>query len=109
MKTFLSFLVFLGLFLMACDDSYDTYGNELSEPAAAEGETAVYANNSAGEFQWGTCPFDTPGSYDIECGTLAVPENRSQTDAPDIQLAVAIIHAADGAQAAPVTLWVILR
>jgi pimeloyl-ACP methyl ester carboxylesterase len=99
MKIVLPFLLFLGLFLMACDESFDEYDDELDEPIAAVGETAVYS--SAAEFQWDTCPFDVPRGYDIECGTLIVPENRRRANSPAIQLAVAIVYAADDEQTAP--------
>ena len=41
------------------------------------------------------CPFDEPAGFDITCGFLTVPENRTRPDAPEIELAYAIVHAAE--------------
>ncbi|MCA9925661.1 MAG: alpha/beta hydrolase, partial [Anaerolineales bacterium] len=64
------------------------------------GETAVSSPTTSATFQPNTCPFDAAG--DIECGTLTVPEDRSDANSPAIQLAVAIVHAPNGGSAAPV-------
>ena len=113
MKTFLPLLLLLGLFFTACDDAYyddefsdeyeDEYDDEFSQSVdAGEGETAVYPTTNSGEFSPGTCPFNVPSGYDIECGILTVPEDRTEANTPNIQLAVAIVHAAEGGQAAPI-------
>jgi pimeloyl-ACP methyl ester carboxylesterase len=46
-------------------------------------------------FEADDCPFDPPNGYDIECGYLTVPENRTVSDSADIQLAIAIVYAQD--------------
>ncbi len=112
MKTFLSLLLLFGLFLTACDDSYsefdDEYTDSYNEPVSDEstaadvGETAVSPLTNSGQFTSEPCSFNVPGGYDIECGTLTVPENRTAANTPNIQLAVAIVHTADGAQDAPI-------
>jgi pimeloyl-ACP methyl ester carboxylesterase len=115
MKTFLALLLLFGLFLTACDDSYSEFDNEYadsydepfsdeaSKPIAADvEETAVPPITNSGQFTSETCPFNIPDGYDIECGILTVPENRTTANTADIQLAVAIIHAADGAQDTPI-------
>ena len=38
------------------------------------------------------CPFDIPDGYDMECGYLTVPENRSDPNSATIDLAVAIVR-----------------
>lgn len=118
MKKFLSLLLFLGLFFTACDDAYyddefydehddeffeDEYEDAFSEPVTNDGgDTAVYPTTNINEYSLGTCPFSVPRGYDIKYGTLTVPEDRTEANSPHIQLAVAIVHAADGAQAAPI-------
>ena len=127
MKTFLPLLLLLGLFFTACDDTYyddefsdeyddafyedefvDEYDDEFSEDEFSEsvdtggGDTAVYPTTNSGEYSPGTCPFNVPSGYDIECGTLTVPEDRTEANTPNIQLAVAIVRAVDGGQAAPI-------
>ena len=41
-------------------------------------------------FEVNACPFEVPKGYDPICGTLTVPENRSQPEGRTIHLAVAI-------------------
>ncbi len=38
------------------------------------------------------CPFSVPADMVVECGFLSVPEDRSDPNSRDIQLAVAIVH-----------------
>jgi len=71
------------------DEPIDSGGGEaapteapLDEPAALQPSSYVVAD----------CPFDIPDSYDIECGYLTVPENRSDPNSASIDLAVAIVY-----------------
>ena len=41
------------------------------------------------------CPFEVPGGFDISCGYLIVPENRTISNSPNIELAYAIVYAAE--------------
>ncbi|HML22597.1 MAG TPA: alpha/beta fold hydrolase [Aggregatilinea sp.] len=54
-------------------------------PAAAQGESGYTPR-----FEPADCAFDTPEGYEIECGYLVVPEDRSQPDGAWIRLHVAI-------------------
>lgn len=99
------------LLLVACDESLDEfddsdefaeYEDEYVEPAADNDDAAQPMNTTSGEFYEDECPFDVPDDYDIICGWLIVPENRTLADSPDIELAVAIVAAPDGAGAAPI-------
>ena len=83
--------------LTACDDTLAEDGSIDDEPVAQSGViTAV-----SGEYQPADCPFNAPGRYNVECGYLTVPENRARAGSPDIQLAVAIIPAPNGAEYPP--------
>ncbi|NDJ36472.1 MAG: alpha/beta hydrolase, partial [Chloroflexi bacterium] len=46
---------------------------------------------STGAFTPGPCPFEF-GAYDIDCGTLTVPERHANPDGPTLELAVAILR-----------------
>lgn len=52
---------------------------------------APLAGCKGSNFKKGECPFDVPEGWNIECGTLTVPEDRSREDSPRIQIQVAII------------------
>lgn len=56
---------------------------------------AVWGDDSATwpRFETSTCPFRVPGGLAVTCGYLTVPEDRSQPDSRNIQLAVAIVSA----------------
>jgi pimeloyl-ACP methyl ester carboxylesterase len=99
MKNILLPLLVLAFLLAACDEPID----ELVIEEVAE-DTAVTAptNTASGEFHEDNCPFAVPNDYDIICGWLTVPENRTLADSADIELAVAIVSAPDGAEAEPV-------
>ena len=110
-------LLFFGLLLIACDDVSDEYVEDIfdeSDDAEADfddefaddevvdeemdkdDDTAVSSpTTSTADFAYTDCPFDASG--DIECGTLTVPEDRSDANSPTIELAVAIVAAPDGA------------
>lgn len=62
-------------------------GNEIDEDETASSEGV------AGEFAIVPCPIDVPNSYDVECGYLTVPENRTSGSNRIIELAVAIMYA----------------
>lgn len=58
---------------------------------AASGSTQVIGPS----FEGGPCPFPAdviPAGERVDCGYLAVPENRAQPDSPAIRLAVAILR-----------------
>jgi pimeloyl-ACP methyl ester carboxylesterase len=113
MKKFGLLLLLLSLTLIACDDGSDAFvddfevlsGNdaefveEMDAEELANGETAV---SPSGTFQAADCPFATPRGREIECGILIVPEDRSDANAPRIELAVAIVTAPDGSSEAPI-------
>lgn len=54
----------------------------------------VMAQDYTPVFEAGECPF--PDVQDVSCGTLYVPEDRSDPNSPELELAVAIIAAANG-------------
>ena len=71
--------------------------DELGEETAV---SPLNTANSSSSYQTNACPFDAANN--IECGTLTVPEDRSDANSPDIHLAVAIVPAPNGSSAAPV-------
>jgi pimeloyl-ACP methyl ester carboxylesterase len=77
----------------------DTLGNEDENGTGSEPVTEV-AGGMDGIFAPTDCPFDT--AADVECGYLTVPENRSRLDSQTIQLAVAILYAAEAEVEAPI-------
>ena len=120
MKKLRLLLLFLILLVVACGESFDEFDepetyeeyeevdDESAEPVDEVEEEAETADSStqpihttASEFNEDGCPFDVPNNYDITCGILTVPENRTQSDSPTIELAVAIVAAPDGAEAPP--------
>ncbi len=66
--------------------------------------TTVPAEPDADAFWVGDCPLEVPTGYDVTCGTLFVPENRSDPGSPEIGLAVAIVHP-DGEVTGPPLLY----
>ncbi|NJK78907.1 MAG: alpha/beta hydrolase [Chloroflexaceae bacterium] len=50
-------------------------------------------------FAVASCPFEPESDATIECGYLVVPEDRTNADSPEIELAVAIIRSPDPAKA----------
>lgn len=108
-RRYLSLALLVGLVFGACgifddepleetsDGSGETVQNE-ENPAVSQPENQPETTSTAG-FESAECPFDVPGGYDIECGYLIVPENRTVVDSAMIELAVAIVYAQD-AQAA---------
>lgn len=107
-KQFLVFIMFLGLVFGACGIFDDVAleeeepvesGNTIANPPASDGDSGEASYIEA------DCPFDVPGGYDIECGYMTVPENRTRPDSATIRLAVAIVYAPDqdaAAENAPV-------
>lgn len=55
---------------------------------------APSAYSQDGVFEEGACPF--PEIPDVRCGYLYVPEDRTNPDSPELELAVAIIAASNG-------------
>ncbi|MBK9123693.1 MAG: alpha/beta fold hydrolase [Chloroflexi bacterium] len=49
------------------------------------------ATTAGGDFGAVECPFDVQRNLDVRCGTLSVPENRSDPNSATIQLMVAVI------------------
>ena len=67
------------------DETLDTNPDETLGSLSEESKSGL---NSA------ECPFAQPDGYDITCGYLTAPENRTLPDSPDIELAYAIVYAA---------------
>ena len=104
-------LLCLSVLLAACggSDELDFGSDETILDEEVNGETAV-ANppvqesladpsaimTTAADFSPAACPFDLPTGFEIECGYLTVPENRTLPDSPEILLAVAIVAAQRG-------------
>lgn len=115
MKKLTFLLLLLALVLVACGDEFDDFDDEFDEPISEEadfededagmdegdggGETAVSPSNA---FQFTDCPFDSPRGSEMECGTLIVPEDRTDANSPNIELAVAIVAAPNGAANPPI-------
>ncbi len=51
-------------------------------------------------FEKADCPFPIPIGYRVDCGSVSVPEDRSQTNSPLIKIGVALVHSTS-AQPAP--------
>jgi pimeloyl-ACP methyl ester carboxylesterase len=100
MKKYLLLAILFGFVTGACG-IFDE--EPVEEPVEETGgavengqEAAVYNPSEAGNdgsFEVDDCPFDIPSGYDIECGYLTVPENRTVVNSPTIELAVAIVYA----------------
>jgi pimeloyl-ACP methyl ester carboxylesterase len=56
------------------------------------GGTEASPVSEAAVFEDGPCPLEVPGGYDVSCGTLYVPENRSVAAGREIGLAVAVVR-----------------
>jgi pimeloyl-ACP methyl ester carboxylesterase len=82
-------------------DSYADTAVEMDEETAGTTTPTLDLESSdiPAEFTASNCPFDVPGSSDVECGYLTVPENRSLAKTPTIGLAVAIVYAPDSVAA----------
>jgi pimeloyl-ACP methyl ester carboxylesterase len=94
-------LFLLAALLVACDDEFvdePTMGTSAEVSVAVDTPATAI---TAGDYEPADCPFDIPDGYDITCGYLTVPESRSKTTTPDIQLAVALVAAPDGATEPP--------
>ena len=48
------------------------------------------------------CPFDEPGGFDIVCGYLQVPENRTLSDSRPIEIAYAIVYTTEDEDRPPI-------
>lgn len=103
-SSLLLMFIFFSLLLVACDGDPEL---DVDEFTSAD-ETAVDLENgseaedalASSNFEASDCPFELPNGYDIECGYLTVPENRTLAGSPDIQLVVAIVYAPDSEAAA---------
>jgi pimeloyl-ACP methyl ester carboxylesterase len=75
--------------------------SEAAPSEAAPTEAAAPAPAYEPRFEESDCPMRRmPEDVTIDCGTLIVPENRSQPDGPQVRLAVAIIRSASPTPAA---------
>ncbi|MFZ0545433.1 MAG: alpha/beta fold hydrolase, partial [Candidatus Promineifilaceae bacterium] len=102
-RYFLLALLF-GLVFSACgifdEETFEETPEEetaVSDPSDTEPQTVV---NEAATYEASDCPFEIPNGYDIECGYLTVPENRTSADSAQIELAVATVYAANQEAAA---------
>ena len=50
--------------------------------------------DEAAAFFAADCPFAAPATFEVTCGYLAVPENRTRPESATIELAIAVVHAA---------------
>jgi pimeloyl-ACP methyl ester carboxylesterase len=87
-------LVAIGLVVLALGYIHVSSGaSQVSVPSGAK----------AGELTLHDCHYTTEkGSYDADCGTLVVPENRHKADSRLIALPVTRIHARSGDSAEPI-------
>lgn len=91
-------ITIFALFLTACGDfveedlALEDEGNGVSP---ADDSPDILVNEPSGFVDSGECPFDLPAGFDITCGHLTVPENRTRPDVTSIQLAYAIVYAAE--------------
>lgn len=107
-KRYVSLVLCLGLlFLAGCDDlegemevdAEVAVATAVSQPRTVSQTILTVSNDS---FEPDECPFTVPSGYEIECGYLIVPEDRSWADSPMIELAVAIIYSSGGGQEPPI-------
>ena len=76
--------------LFSAEETAETYpapAVQAEQSPTVQAEFDAFSESAA-------CPFDVPGDFDLSCGYLTVPENRSLPDSPSIELAYAIVHAA---------------
>ena len=90
----------LGLIFGACGVFDDIVFEETTdgEPADTNPPTTGNEPETSGEagessYETADCPIDIPNGYNIACGYLTVPENRTKANSPTINLAVAIVYA----------------
>ena len=124
-KRWLVVLVLI-LLLAACDDGEDEFQvyedddeldvsviepseeltGEFTEEPVAEQPAELHAEElveeSLGNIEPADCPFSGLDSFDITCGYLNVPENRSKPDSQYISLAYAIVHAEEDEDRPPI-------
>ena len=83
-------------------DSSTTTTTTVPASTGTTGTTETIESNS--RFIEGRCEFDKPPGYDVDCGWLLAPEDRSDPDNGNtVQLHVAIFHTkADGAPDDPI-------
>ncbi|MDT0275939.1 alpha/beta hydrolase [Blastococcus goldschmidtiae] len=78
-----AFLLVPLLFLGACSGADGDGGNDGGDASPARTKSDV---------DLGACDFDVPAGVDIECGTFAVPADRDDPDAGEIELAFGIVR-----------------
>jgi pimeloyl-ACP methyl ester carboxylesterase len=64
-----------------------------------QGRTTAAAPATVTRFEHGPCPFGVPADLRIDCGTLVVPEKRSDPNSGVVQLAVAVARTNSGSPA----------
>lgn len=74
------------------DGEFDSGDMDVEDEAEID-EEEIDRPESSDAYEPTDCPYDPPGHLDIECGYVTVPENRTISDSPDIQLMVAIVRA----------------
>ena len=100
----LLFILLAALPMWACaDESFldDEFADDefLDDEFADDefaGDGGLPADGGSGvlnRFAASDCPFEIPRGFDVRCGYLTVPENRTRADSPAIELAVAIVAA----------------
>ena len=111
MKQLTIYLLCLSLiFLTACDDWDEDWEDDWDDNSVTQSQPAPQApalaldSETNGAFQYIDCNHMAmpTGDYDIDCGYLTVPENRTISDSRLIQLAVAIVRNPTGSQNPPV-------
>ncbi|MBN2240409.1 MAG: alpha/beta fold hydrolase [Dehalococcoidales bacterium] len=55
-------------------------------------ETSIETETTQATYTMTECPFEAPEGYDVECGYLTVPENRSKPDGRTIDICFAIFR-----------------
>lgn len=76
------------------DDPFEELTTEQSEELPYEPLEDVTDDSFSG-IEAAECPFDEPNGFDVTCGYLDVPENRTLPDSQIISLAYAVVHAAE--------------
>jgi len=113
----LLFLSFVLLLLVACGGEFDDEGYPIDDFAYEDDEaypaddmdeymenddmmdepesnsSTGVATAGSGDFAETDCPFDVANRYNVSCGILTVPENRTTNNGQTIEIAIAILPA----------------
>ena len=97
MKRFLLLLLAGALVLMACSGTTGTTSpTTTADPPDTSTSTSAATSTTAAEastFESAPCEFTQPFGFDVNCGWLRVPEDRSDTGGNSIRLHVAVFAA----------------